>query len=95
MAQAPEAVPTRPAQVPENPAPLDPPMVPFALVGMGVWLVLGVVALAGHGWLTAHHHQNWLWICVAGFLLGLPGLAMMSVHDRNRRIRRRRAGLPD
>ncbi len=67
-------------------------MVPFALVGMAVWLVLGLVALAARGWLAAHHHTNWLWICVAGFLLGFPGLYMMIVHDRNRRIRRQRTG---
>ena len=35
----------------------------------------------------ARSHTTWLWICLAGFLLGLPGLATMIVHDRHRRER--------
>jgi hypothetical protein len=64
------------------------PMVPFALGGMGVWLVALLVLLPLRGTLEAHGHGNWIAVCVAGFLVGLPGLAWMLVHDANRRRRR-------
>ncbi len=68
--------------------PVDPPMVPFAVGGMVAWAVAGLVLLAFRERLAAHGHTDWLWICLAGFLLGLPGLATMLVHDANRRRRR-------
>jgi hypothetical protein len=68
--------------------PLDPPMVPFALAGMAAFLVAGLVLLLFHDWLSDHGHTDWLWICVAGFLLGIPGLLTMLRHDANRRRRR-------
>ena len=62
--------------------PLDPPMVPFAVGGIVAWAVAGLVLLLfGAG-------SDWLWICLAGFLLGFPGLAVMIRHDANRRRRR-------
>lgn len=73
----------------ERPAlrPVDLPMVPFAIGGMAVWAVAGLIMLALRDRLAAHGHTDWLWICLAGFLLGLPGLATMLVHDANRRRR--------
>jgi uncharacterized membrane protein len=68
--------------------PLDPPMVPFAVVGLAIWAVLALVLLPFHTSLATHGHGNWIRICVAGFLVGLPGLALMIVHDRNRRRHR-------
>ena len=68
--------------------PPDPPMVPFAVAGIVVWAVLGLVLLTFHGWLSRHGHLDWLWTCVAGFLLGFVGLAAMIRHDRQRRARR-------
>lgn len=62
--------------------PLDPPMVPFALGGMAAFAVAGVIVVLAHG------PSDWLWICVAGFLCGIPGLLTMLRHDRNRRRRR-------
>jgi predicted membrane protein len=73
--------------------PLDPPMVPFALIGMAVWLVLALVSLIFRSTLEANGHGDWLGICVAGFLLGIPGLLLMMGHDARRR--RRRAGPPE
>ena len=75
--------------------PLDPPMVPFPLVGMAVWLVLGLIFLAFRGSLAANGHEDWIAICFAGFFWGIPGLGMMAVHDRNRRKRRAAATEPD
>ena len=63
-------------------------MVPFALGGMAVWALLGLILLPFRSTLDAHGHGSWIAICVAGFLVGLPGLALMLVHDRNRRRRR-------
>ncbi len=71
-----------------RPRPLDPPMVPFAVGGLVGWAVAGLVLLLFRDTLAANGHTNWLWICLAGFLLGFPGLATMIVHDRNRRRRR-------
>jgi hypothetical protein len=66
-------------------------MVPFALAGLALWAVAGLVLLLFfRGWLAAQGHTNWLWICLAGFLVGLPGLAVMLRHDANRRRRRAR-----
>jgi hypothetical protein len=62
--------------------PLDPPTVPFALGGMAVWALVGIGLL-----IFAPDREDWLWICLAGFLLGFPGLATMIVHDRHRRAR--------
>jgi hypothetical protein len=71
-----------------RPEPLDPPMVPFALAGMAAFLLVGLVLLALRDWLSAHGHTDWLWICLAGFLSGIPGLLTMLRHDANRRRRR-------
>lgn len=70
-----------------RPEPLDPPMVPFAVGGLAAWAVAGLVLLLFRDWLSAHGHTDWLWICLAGFLVGLPGLAVMIRHDANRRRR--------
>jgi hypothetical protein len=68
--------------------PLDPPMVPFALAGMAAFAVAGVVLL------FVGDHTQWLWTCLAGVLLGIPGLLTMLRHDANRR-RRRALSHPD
>jgi hypothetical protein len=62
--------------------PLDPPMMPFAVGGMAAFAVAGVIVLLAGGPI------EWLWICVAGFFCGTPGLITMQRHDRNRRRRR-------
>ncbi|MFX0595089.1 DUF2530 domain-containing protein [Melissospora conviva] len=71
-----------------RPEPLDPPMVPFAVAGLVLWAIAGLVLFASRDWLVAQGHENWLWICLAGFLIGFPGLAVMLRHDANRRRRR-------
>lgn len=65
-----------------RPEPLDPPMVPFALGGMGAFAVAGIILLIAGG------PHMWLWICLAGFLQGIPGLLTMLRHDAHRRRRR-------
>ncbi|GIJ30599.1 hypothetical protein Vqi01_57610 [Micromonospora qiuiae] len=83
----PIAYPDRVPKQPPRPEPLDPPMVPFALAGMAAWAVVGLVLLLFRDRLAASGNENWLWICLAGFLWGLPGLAVMMRHDANRRRR--------
>jgi hypothetical protein len=63
-------------------------MLPFALAGTAIWLVLGLILLAIRPTLRAGGNEEWIGICFAGALLGLPGIATMFVHDRNRRHRR-------
>ncbi|GAB2929876.1 hypothetical protein GCM10027280_16790 [Micromonospora polyrhachis] len=64
-------------------------MVPFAIAGIAAWAVAGLVLLIFfQDWLTEQGRENWLWTCLAGFLLGFPGLAVMLRHDANRRRRR-------
>ncbi len=62
--------------------PLDPPMVPFAVGGLAAFALAALVV-----WL-ADGPDRWLQISVAGFLVGVPGLITMLIHDRNRRRRR-------
>ncbi|MBB4738559.1 peptidoglycan/LPS O-acetylase OafA/YrhL [Actinoplanes octamycinicus] len=65
-----------------RPEPLDPPMVPFALAGLAAFVIAAVVLrLAGAP-------DEWFEIAVAGFVVGIPGLITMIVHDRNRKRRR-------
>ena len=64
---------------------------------MVAWLFAGWLAASSRlpglrtvcrDWLAVHDRENWLHICLAGFLLGFPGLAVMLRHDANRRRRR-------
>ena len=57
-------------------------MVPFALGGLAGFAVAALIV-----WL-ADGPDRWLRICIAGFLLAIPGLITMSVHDRHRKRRR-------
>ncbi|HEY8453763.1 MAG: DUF2530 domain-containing protein [Micromonosporaceae bacterium] len=59
-------------------------MVPFAVAGLVIWAVVGLTLAVAGG------PSSWIRTCVAGFLVGLPGLAAMIVHDRRRAARRRR-----
>ena len=70
--------------------PLDPPMVPFAVAGTVLWLVLGLILLALRPTLAAGGNEEWPIICFTGAGLGLIGIAIMAVHDHNRAARRNR-----
>jgi Protein of unknown function (DUF2530) len=62
-------------------------MVPFVVAGMIIWAVIGLGLLALRGSVRAHGHDEWVRICLAGFLLGIPGLLLMIRHDAHRRDR--------
>jgi hypothetical protein len=68
--------------------PLDPPMLPLAVGGTVVWLVLGLVLLAMRSVLAEGGNESWIAICFAGAGFGLIGMGMMAVHDHNRSTRR-------
>ncbi len=58
-------------------------MVPFAVAGLAVWAVVGLTLAVVDG------PSSWIRTCVAGFLVGIPGLAIMIIHDRRGAARRR------
>ncbi|WP_375480765.1 DUF2530 domain-containing protein [uncultured Jatrophihabitans sp.] len=49
-------------------------------VGTALWFVAFVALLPFWGWLGRHHHRLWLWTCLAGWVLGLLGWALMNRH---------------
>lgn len=59
-------------------------MVPFAVAGLAVWAAVGLGLLLMRDWLAEHDRLDWLWTCLAGFLLGIPGLVVMIRHDARR-----------
>lgn len=65
-----------------RPAPLDPPMVPFALAGVAAFAVALLIT-----WLTGAPAAT-VQICLAGLVWGIPGTLTMVMHDRNRKRRR-------
>lgn len=64
--------------------PLDPPMLPFAVAGTVLWLVLGLVLLAMRPTLAQGGKEDWPIICLAGAGFGLVGIVVMAIHDRRR-----------
>jgi Protein of unknown function (DUF2530) len=51
-------------------------------VGTVIWFVAFVALLPFWTWLGDHGHRIWLWTCLAGWVLGLLGLAVMVRHRR-------------
>lgn len=70
--------------------PLDLPMTPFAVGGLALWLAALLVVLPFQDTLEADGRGRWIWICLSGVAIGVPGVVHMMRHDRHRR--RRRAG---
>jgi hypothetical protein len=50
--------------------------------GTVLWFIAFVALLPFYGWLGDHHHRIWLWTSLAGWVLGLLGLAIMVRHRR-------------
>ncbi len=63
-------------------------MLPFAVGGTVIWALLGLAQLPFRDELATHGHGSWLGICLAGFLIGFAGMAVMLRHDAHRRRRR-------
>lgn len=54
-------------------------------VGTSLFFIAFVVLLPFYGWLGTHDHRLWLWTCLAGWVLGLVGEALMVKHRRDGR----------
>ncbi len=65
-----------------SPPPLDVDARIPTLVGLLVWLVLGVLALVFHGELVAQGRGWWVWTPWVGMVLGLYGLFWLSRQHR-------------
>jgi hypothetical protein len=66
---------------------VTPPAVPInarriVAAGTLLWFVAFVVLLPFWSPLGQHDHRIWLWTCLAGWVLGLIGLAIMERHRR-------------
>ena len=74
-----------PAAGPTTPRPLDASDIApldvdgVAAIGIGTlaWLVALLVSLVLRGWLEESGDSWWIGVCLAGFLLGLPGLTFL------------------
>jgi hypothetical protein len=58
---------------------------PVVLVGTSLFFLGFLVLLPFWSWLGEHGHRVWLWTCLAGWLLGLVGWALMGKHRREGR----------
>jgi hypothetical protein len=57
----------------------------IVLVGTAIWFVAFLALLPFYGWLGRHGHRVWLWTCLAGWILGLIGYAIIGRHRRQGR----------
>jgi hypothetical protein len=79
-----------PAPVPRRP---DPPPLQtneYAPVSIAValWAIAFVVLLVLHHQMARRGEGWWLWVSVAGFVIGLWGLTMLTLRRRSQRRRR-------
>jgi Protein of unknown function (DUF2530) len=56
------------------------------LIGTAMWFVAFVALAPFYVWLGQHDHRDWLWTCLAGWLLGLCGAALMNKHRDDGRV---------
>lgn len=78
--------------MPDQRALVQPPAVQIdarriVMIGTVIWFVGFVVLLGFWGWLGHHDHRVWLWTCLAGWVLGLIGIAVIGKHRREGRTR--------
>jgi uncharacterized membrane protein YfcA len=66
----------------EAPSPVQVNSVPMIAVGTALFFIGFVALLPFYSWLGEHHHRVWLWTCLAGWLLGLAGYALLRRHRR-------------
>jgi hypothetical protein len=60
----------------------------IVMLGTAVWFVAFLVLLGARIWAaswTADGRREWLWICLAGWILGLVGLLLIGKHRREGR----------
>jgi hypothetical protein len=66
--------------------PLDVDAVRTVQVGTALWVVALIGALVFREALDEAGRESWIWVCVAGVLLGLLGIAVTT--NRRRRLAR-------
>ena len=52
----------------------------IVLIGTGLFFLAFAALLPWYTWLGQHHHRVWLWTCLAGWILGLIGYAVIGRH---------------
>ena len=52
----------------------------IVVIGTALWFVAFVALLPFYNWLGRHDHRIWLWTCLAGWILGLIGVAILLRH---------------
>jgi uncharacterized protein DUF2530 len=65
--------------------PLDVDGLAVVTIGTVIFALTSVVMAIGYDWLAVHGDSSWLQVSVAGFLLGLIGLAYCWKRRRRRR----------
>jgi uncharacterized membrane protein len=68
-------------------------MTPLAVAGTVAWLVVGLILLPLRPTLAKGGNEEWITICFVGALLGLVGIGLMALHDRNRAAQREAASM--
>ena len=71
---------TRPDALEVNPRPV-------VALGFALFFAAFVILLPFWTWLGEHHHRDWLWTALAGWLLGIVGWVLMGRHRRAGRTR--------
>lgn len=57
----------------------------IVIMGTALFFVAFIVLLPFFGGLGTHHHRVWIWTALAGWVLGLVGLAILVRHRREGR----------
>ena len=57
----------------------------IAIIGTLLWFVAFLVLLPFYGRLHDHGHSDWLWTCLAGWILGLIGTSVTARHRKQGR----------
>jgi MFS family permease len=70
-----------------RPPAMQVPARPVIVAGTAAFFLAFVVLLPFWGWLGDHGHRVWLWTSLAGWLLGLVGMALFTKHRREGRAR--------
>lgn len=58
---------------------------PVVVLGTALFFLGFLALLPFYHWLGVHHHRVWLWTCLAGWILGLAGWALLGKHRREGR----------
>lgn len=55
---------------------------PVVATGTALFFLAFLVLLPFWTWLGEHHHRDWLWTALAGWILGVLGWLLMARHRR-------------